>query len=332
MRSVVRWTCVCTVVASSAAAQQKPAPVTDTTKKVQLSQGPHTAKPRAMPKYTMPALTQEQQTAYDLLGPQFASEIPQVPGWYRDTPVQYYVFDNVAQPVIPVPVYWPVYGFDAASNPVAIRGQRPIFSALPSLSGYTGLWKLVYVVTADNVLPNELRDVQAIEKLVKRKKALLRETNFILNLPITPRGALLANDTASGSLGWYQGRDVQYYDFGTSAPAASLMWRFTSGNDANGAPIIVAGQNSIVDTIPVAATAPDLWEIHFVRTDTTFVPGSLKSAKALQASSLVVDPASTIRNLPITTVDGKPVNRPKSPLRVFADTRSPFPPAPTRPQ
>jgi hypothetical protein len=318
--------------AKPAAPAPSPAAAQDTTKKVRLSQGAHKAKPKIMQPAPLPVLSTEQASLYEDLASRFAGDIEQIQGWYRDRPVLYYNFGDVPQPVPVAQVWWPVYGFDAAGNPVAIRGQRPIFSALPHGTGYSGLWKLTYVVTADHVRPNELRDVESVNALIKKKQVSLRETSIVLNLPIVARGSRLANDTTSGSLGWFEGRDVQYFDFGGAGATPSLMWRFSRGNDSSGAPMIVMDQNSIVDTIPVAAPAPDLWEIHFVHVDSAFVANSLKSASALQNASVVVEGASSIRNLPITVFDSKPVNRPASPLRVFADTRSPFPPAPTRPQ
>ena len=110
------------------------------------------------------------------------------------------------------------------------------------------------------------------------------------------------------------------------------MWRFASGRDSGGAPIALDAQNSIVDSIPVAGTYPDLWEIRFVYVDSAFVPNSLKSAQAMRSDmSVRIDTARTIRNLPITIIDGLKVNRTPSPLRLFADLRSPFPPRPTPP-
>lgn len=280
----------------------------------------------------LPALSAEGLAAYDELAPRFAAEVEQIQGWYRGVPVMYFNFGDAAMPVAAGRVLWPIHGFDARGNPVAMRGQRPIFSALPGLPGYSGLFTLTYVVTADHVQPNQLRDVASVNALVRRKGAALRETNLTLNLPIVARGSRLARDTTSSMLGWYEGRDIQFYDFGVASVAASPMWRFARGNDAAGMPDVVMEQNSLVDSVPVGASAPDLWEIRFVRVDSAFVPNSLKSAAALRDASVVIDPPSSIRNLPITLIDGKPVLRAPSPIRAFADVRSPFPPAPTPPQ
>ena len=279
-----------------------------------------------------PSVSAEAQLALDELSPRFATEIEQIKGWFRERPVVYYNFGFVNEPVTAGRVFWPIYGFDAKGNPVAIRGQRPIFSTIPGLSDYSGIWRLTYVVTADHAQANELRDIASVETLVRRKRAALHETTLTLNLPIVARGTRLAGDSTSGMLGWYQGRDVQFFDFGPASVSLAPMWRFANGKEPSGEPKLVVEQNSIVDSIPVTPTYPDLWDINVVQVDSTYAPNSLKSATAVQRANLVIDPHNSIRNLPITMVDGVKVERVASPLRAFADLRSPFPPAPTRPQ
>ena len=276
-------------------------------------------------------LSPEAAAAYEELAPRFASEAGLIQGWFRDRVVLYYDFGTVPQGAAPGRVYWPIHGFDARRNPVAIRGQRPIFSTIPGLSDYSGLWRLVYVVTADKVQPNELKDPASIEAAIRARKAHYSETDLTLNLPIVPRGTTLQRDTTQGMLGWYQGRDVQFFDFGAATLAPVPMWRFARGKDAAGEPNIVAGQNSIVDSIPVTPAYPDVWAISFVEVDSAFAPNSMKSAEALRASRLVVGPPSSVRNLPITVIDGSPFRRADSPIRAFSDLRSPFPPKPTLP-
>jgi hypothetical protein len=280
-----------------------------------------------------PALTAEAAAVYEELSPRFAQELPLIQGWFRDRPVLYYDFGPVPQSVVPATVYWPIHGFDTRGNPVAIRGQRPIFSTIPGLTDYSGVFHLVYVVTADKAQPNYIRDVATVEDQVRRKRASTRATEMLFNLPIVPRGTRLARDSSTGMAGWYQGRDVQFFDFGAVTTRPVEMWRFASGRDSVGAPLVLDTQNSIVDSIPVAGTYPDLWEIRFVYVDTAFVPNSLKSAQAMRSDmSVRIDTVRAIRNLPITMIDGLKVNRAPSPLRLFADLRSPFPPKPTPPQ
>lgn len=279
----------------------------------------------------LPTLSAEAAAALDELSPRFASETGLIQGWFRDRTVLYYDFGAVRPGVAAGRVLWPIHGFDARGNPVAIRGQRPIFSTIPGLSDYSAVWRLTYVVTADKVQPNELRDPASVDAAIRARKASLRLADVTLNLPIVPRGTTLARDTTTGMLGWYEGRDVQFFDFGQTRLAPVPMWRFASGVDAAGEPNVLTDQNSIVDSIPVVAAYPDLWEIHFVNVDTAYVPNSIKSAGALRGANLSIGAPGTIRNLPIVIVDGSPLPRTPSPLRTFADLRSPFPPMPTRP-
>ena len=280
-----------------------------------------------------PALSAEAAAAYEELSPRFAAESQLIQGWFKERTVLYYDFGAVPTNIAPATVYWPIHGFDARGNPVSIRGQRPIFSTIPGLSDYSGVFHLVYVVTADFAQPNFIRDLPTLEDQIRRKRASTKATELLLNLPIVPRGARLARDSSTGMAGWYQGRDVQFFDFGAVTTNPVEMWRFASGRDAGGSPIVLETQNSIVDSIPSAGTYPDLWEIRFVYVDSAFVPNSLKSADAMRSNmSVRIDTATTIRNLPITIIDGLKVNRAPSPLRAFADLRSPFPPAPTKPQ
>lgn len=278
----------------------------------------------------LPAVSPEVAAALDALEPRFAAEIGLTQGWFRDRTVLYYDFGAVPMGASPGRVLWPIHGFDAAGNPVAIRGQHPIFSNIPGVPGYSGVYKLAYVVTADHAQPNQLRDLASIDDMVRRGRASLRETDVTYNLPIVPRGSRLARDSTPGLKGWFAGREVQFFDFGPTTVTPAPMWRFARGTDASGQPEPLEGQNSIVDSIPVSGAYPDLWEIYFVRVDTSYAPNTFKSASAVRGANFMVNAPATMRNLPIVIIDGSPVQRTPSPLRTFADLRSPFPPAPTR--
>lgn len=280
---------------------------------------------------TPPALAPEAAAALEELEPRYATEIGLTQGWFRDRNVLYYDFGSVPIGASAGRVLWPIHGFDAKGNPVAIRGQRPIFSTIPGLADYSGVYRLAYVVTADHVQPNALRDIAAVDELVRRGRALIRETDMTYNLPIVPRGTRLARDTSQGMPGWYEGREIQFFDFGAASITPAQMWRFMRGADASGQPVVLAEQNSVVDSIPSSGTSPDLWEIHPVTADTGYVPNTVKSASAVRGGGFPIGTPTAVRNLPIAFVDGAAIPRAASPVRAFADLRSPFPPAPTRP-
>lgn len=287
-------------------------------------------RPRPQQQGMVRELAAEAMAALDHLSPRYATEATLIQGWFRDRTVLYYDFGTVPRGVAAARVLWPIHGFDARANPVAIRGQRPIFTTIPRLGDYSGLWQLTYVVTADMAQPNELRDAAAVDAAVREKKAALRDANLVLNLPIVPRGTTLARDTTRGMLGWYEGQDVQFFDFGQASLTPAPMWRFAAGRDGSGDAVLVEGQFGILDSIPVAPTYPDLWDIRYVHVDNAYVVNSMKSAAAVRNAGLVVDSATVVRNLPVAIVDGIAAPRVPSPLRAFADLRSPFPPRPTR--
>lgn len=279
----------------------------------------------------LPELSAEATAALDELTPRYAGETDLVQGWFRDRVVLYYNFGPVPATIAPGRVLWPVHGFDARGNPVAMRNQRPIFSSLPGLPGYSGVWRLSYVVVADKVQPNDLRTVEGVEDAVRRRRASIRETNLTLNLPIVPRGQRLSRDSTPPMMGWYQGRDIAFFDFGVVTVNPAAMWRFATGRDASGEPLFLMDQNSLLDSIPVAPAYPDIWSIRLVRVDSAYVPNTIKSAQALRGTRYAVDSATVFRNLPVVIVDGARVQRAPSPLTEFADLRSPFPPAFTKP-
>ena len=297
-----------------------------------LLSAPLAAQKQQATSVSAPSLSPQAQVALDELSPRFGGEIELIQGWFRDRPVLYYNFGYVPEPVTPGRVFWPIHGFDAKGNPVAMRQQRPIFSTIPGLGDYSGLWRLTYVITADHVQPNHLRDIASVEAIVRSNRAALKETDLVINLPIVPRGSRLAGDSTPGMMGWYQGRDVVYFDFGAASVAPAPMWRFARGLDSSGQPKLLVEQNSIVDSVPVGPTYPDLWEMRVVRVDDSYGPNSLKSVAALQSANMPIDPPNGVRNLPIAMIDGARVVRAPSPLRAFADLRSPFPPTPTPPQ
>jgi hypothetical protein len=279
----------------------------------------------------LPPLPADAEAALDELSPRYAGETELVQGWFRDRTVLYYNFGAIPQPVTVGRVLWPVHGFDVRGNPVAIRNQRPIFSSIPGLPGYSGVWRLAYVVVADKSQPNELRTVEGIEDAVRRRRASVRETDITVNLPIVPKGQRLARDSTPAMIGWYQGRDVQFFDFGVVTATPAAMWRFARGRDASGEPVFLAGQNSLLDSIPVAPAYPDLWSIRIVNVDSAYAPNTLRSAASLRSSRYMVDSATIALNLPVVIVDGARIARTPSPLTTFADVRTPFPPAFTKP-
>jgi hypothetical protein len=276
------------------------------------------------------SLSADVQAALDMLGPQSSADVEVHHGWYRDRRITYYGFGVSAQPVVIGQVLWPIHGFDMQGNPVAIRGQRPIFSSLPGLAGYSGVWRLSYLVTADRVQPNQVRDLESAQALVRRRRASMQETNLIFNLPITPKGAKLPGDSTAPLIGWYEGHEIQFFDLGQATATPVPMLAFVRGRSSSGEPEFLRDQFPVIDSVPSAtAPAPDLWELRYVHVDSDYPANSLKTYSAVGGSGFLIEPTKTIRNAPIITIDGVRVSRTPSPLTTFADMRAPFPPTPT---
>lgn len=276
-----------------------------------------------------PSLSPGAQSALNALSSQFAAQVELHQAWFRDRPLLYYDFGTVGSPIAPGRVLWPIHGFDAAGNPVAIRGQLPIFSSLPGMGGYSGVWHLSYVVTADHAKPNQLRSPADVDAMVRRNRASIRETKLVLNLPVAPRGSRLARDTMPAMAAWYEGHEVQYFDFGETSVTPAPMLVFAHGQDSTGKPDYFREQGNIADTIPSVPAFPDLWSVELVHVDSAYAANTLKSISAVRSSGFMISPASALRNCPVVFVDAAKVERAPSPLRAFADLRSGMQPAPT---
>jgi hypothetical protein len=281
------------------------------------------------PEAQLPALSPEATTALDELSSRFAGDVALHQGWFRDRAILYYDFGPVAKTA--GRVLWPIHGFDARGYPVAIRGQRPIFSTLPGLDTYSGLWSLSYVIVADKIQPNQLSDIASADALVKSKRAAIKDAGFTVNLAIVAKGSRLERDSTPPLMGWYEGREVQFFDFGQSGLTPVPLIAFVKSVDSAGVPEFLREQINIVDTLPVAPPYADMWNIRFAKPDSTYVPNTLKSASAVAASTIPVDPPHVVRNCPVAIVDGTRVNRVPSPITMFSDLRSLVPPKPTRP-
>lgn len=231
-------------VASNSRAAAPPPVVLPAAPTAASTEAPRRPPPRPRPEATVVPLDPETVAALDQLSPRFSTEVALIPAQFRDRTVQLYDFGAIPRGAAAERVFWPIHGFDARGNPVAIRGQRPVFSTIPRLGAYSGVWQLVYVVTADMAQPNALRDAAAIDAAVRAKRAMLRDANLVLNLPIVPRGTTLARDTTRPSLGWYKGNEVQFFDFGADTLASAPVLGFAAVRDSAGRAIVVAGDSA----------------------------------------------------------------------------------------
>jgi hypothetical protein len=115
--------------------------------------------------------------------------------------------------------------------------------------------------------------------------------------------------------GWYEGREVQYYDFGTNTPldannsiTPAPIWVLIHGMNEDGTPDLVEGQHNIVDVLPGEDGYSDLWQVIFVTVPEDYEPESIRSADELQEAGFEQTPTDMLVNCPIvpegTTLEG----------------------------
>lgn len=254
------------------------------------------------------ALTAAEQSAIAALGQHSARELPVRRGWFRGQPITYYDIGAVDRATGTVII--PIDASDTSRAPRLASGARPIFSALPGVGPYSGVWLVQYLLLPAGADAGGIRDARAATALVLRGEASFRVPRAHVNLPILPAGSFLAGDTTGRALerGWYRGVEVRYLDFGvTQVPAAPIYTTVTSiGRDG---PRFVREQHNIVDVAPVDTTPyTDLWDVHFVIVDSQFIPQVWRNTRDLLAGARVagyrVLPGE-LRNCPIVTVNDR---------------------------
>lgn len=115
--------------------------------------------------------------------------------------------------------------------------------------------------------------------------------------------------------GWYDGREVRYYDFGANTPLVgeagvptAPIYVFIHGMNADGTPQIVEGQHNIVDVVPGDQGYSDLWQVNFVLVPADYQADSIRSKAEIDAGGFEVTQTDMLVNCPIvpqgTTLEG----------------------------
>ena len=106
--------------------------------------------------------------------------------------------------------------------------------------------------------------------------------------------------------GWYQDREVQYYDFGTNTPLAGSdsvptqpIWVFIHGMNDDGTPDFVEGQHNIIDLVPGEPGYTDLWQVILVTVPDGYEPDSITSAAEVAESGYETTVTDMLVNCPI---------------------------------
>ncbi len=260
-------------------------------------------------------LTPGERAALDDLAPAYAQQFELRRGWYRGRPIEYFDIGPVAVSI--APVFYFVTGIEPDGRPRLLAGQLPVFSLLPGLHGYSGLWQVHYVVVPPGFRPNSVTEARRIVGLSLRDEVRLVVPGVYVNLPIVPAGSTLNGDPDRRPLlaGWFKGRRVEYFDFGRSPLAPAPIYAFITGVTDDG-PQFLRAQANVVDVVPDSAAGyRDMWDVHFVTVPQSYTPDSLRDLASLLAEAAAGRLAirrvggGQVRNCPVVLVDGRPAPR-----------------------
>jgi hypothetical protein len=267
-------------------------------------------------------LTSTERAALDDLAPAYAQRFELRRGWARGRPIQYFDFGPAAVSISPVFLF--VTGFErgtggggggADSVPRLVAGQRPIFTSLPGLEGYSAIWQVHYVVVSAAYRANAVSDARTALGMALRGEARLVIPGSYVNFPIVPGGSTLNGDPANRATltGWFKGRAVEYFDFGRSPLAPAPIFAFIRGMQDD-EPLFLREQANVVDVVPEPGVEyKDMWDVHFVSAPQGYVPDTIRDLATLQAEAaagrLAIRRLGQIRNCPVVIVDGRPAAR-----------------------
>lgn len=262
----------------------------------------------ATPDRAPAQLTPAERAALDDLAPAYAQRFELRRGWYRGQPIRYFDIGPVAVSIAPV---FFVATLDGAGRPVLLPGQRPVFSSLPGLTGYSAIWQVHFVIVPAGFRANSLTDAREAVALSLRGAARLVIPGSYVNLPIVPPGSTLDSDPAQRPLltGWFKGREVHYFDFGRSPLAPAPIFALITGMDGD-EPRFVPGQANVVDVVPdSAANYMDMWDVHFVTVPPGYAADAVRDLAALQAEAaagrFTIRRIGSVRNCPVVLVGGR---------------------------
>jgi hypothetical protein len=121
--------------------------------------------------------------------------------------------------------------------------------------------------------------------------------------------AMLPEGVQARVSGNYEGRHVEYYDFGANSPttngvvSTAPIFVFINGFDAAGNPMFVDGQHNIVNSIPGVDGYSDLWQVMLVEVPGSYVPDSIQSKADIDAAGYPITTTDILVNCPIVAAD-----------------------------
>ena len=221
--------------------------------------------------------------------------IPYVHGWYKGADITY--FDFGSSPTIAAPIL----AFFESSNPeTAIDGQMNIIDAIPGQPSYSDFWRVYKILAPSSYTPNS---ITSFEEAVASGYEIV-PTDIVVNCPVVNPGTTTEEKSNSLVQGWYRGREVYYFDFGTNTGATMSVLEYApiyAFFRANGDP--VEGQRNIIDVVIGEPGYSDLWHVIAVTVEDAYVANTLKSAgdiiDAVASGSVTIHNTDIYVNCPL---------------------------------
>lgn len=139
--------------------------------------------------------------------------IPQVDGWDDGDTIQYWDFGQNP------PIAIPILAFFQADNPDAmISGQNNIIDSIPGQPGYSDFWRVYKVLAPSDYTPNSIKSFEA----AMDSGYTIEITDIVVNCPVVNPDNALEGSSQGLVQGWYRGREVFYFDFGTRSLATGF--------------------------------------------------------------------------------------------------------------
>jgi hypothetical protein len=120
--------------------------------------------------------------------------------------------------------------------------------------------------------------------------------------------AMLPEGVQARVSGNYEGRHVEYYDFGANSPitngvvSTAPIFVFITGLDADGNPLFVKGQHNVIGVVPGDAGYSAFWKVNLVIVPADYVAASIKDVASVMLSGYELVQPGLVVNCPVTVV------------------------------
>lgn len=210
-------------------------------------------------------------------------------GWFDGQAVPYYnlgantpLSPNDSERVSVMPAWLFVTGQNADGSPIKFEGQGTVFNVAPGEAGYTDLWQIFFVTPPANYVADALTSIDSLEA----NGLAIEKTPMLVNCPIVPAQAALADKSKALIHGWVNGQPVSYFDFGVTSAKPGKLYVFITGFTADGSPQLVPGQHFIFDSSRTSGGYSDFRVVQWVTVAANYKADSIKALKDIDLSKV----------------------------------------------